>query len=82
MSCTDIVSPVSPGTSYSSVLEGVASYHFDSPEQCYISYANAPETWLLDDGSKPPRQKDFELMSYEPSSRTFKGTINWPQGQG
>lgn len=68
------------GTSYSSVLEGVASYHFDSPEQCYISYANAPETWLLDDGSKPPRQKDFELMSYEPSSRTFKGTINWPQG--
>lgn len=68
------------GTSYSSVLEGVASYHFDSPERCYISYANAPESWLLDDGSKPPRQKNFELMSYEPSSRTFKGTIRWPQG--
>ena len=64
------------------MLEGVASYHFDSPERCYISYANAPESWLLDDGSKPPKQKHFELMSYETSSRTFKATIRWPQGQG
>ena len=25
--------------------EGLASYHFDSPEECYISYENAPPHW-------------------------------------
>lgn len=62
------------------MLEGVASYHFESPEDCYISYANAPETWRLDDGSFPPRQKPFELVSYDEASRTFKGTVRWREG--
>ncbi|CAK9058363.1 unnamed protein product [Durusdinium trenchii] len=68
------------GVAYASVLEGVASYHFESPEDCYISYANAPETWRLDDGSFPPRQKPFELVSYDEASRTFKGTVRWREG--
>eukprot|EP00913_Durusdinium_trenchii_P017823 g16748.t1 len=49
-------------------------------EDCYISYANAPETWRLDDGSFPPRQKPFELVSYDEASRTFKGTVRWREG--
>ena len=68
------------GFAYAGVHEGVASYHFDSPSECYISYANAPDSWLLDDGSVPPRRKAFEQTSYEEETRTFRGVITWPQG--
>ena len=67
------------GASYSPVLEGVASYHFESREQCYISYANSPESWRLDDGSRPPGRKPFEQISYDESTRTFKGRVSWPE---
>lgn len=61
------------------MLEGVASYHFESREQCYISYANSPESWRLDDGSRPPGRKPFEQISYDESTRTFKGRVSWPE---
>ena len=57
---------------------GIASYHFDSPSSCYISYLNAPSAWVLDDGSKPPKKKYFVNVAYDEKSRTFRGVINWP----
>mmetsp|Transcript_27719 Transcript_27719/g.64423 ORF Transcript_27719/g.64423 Transcript_27719/m.64423 type:complete len:390 (+) Transcript_27719:77-1246(+) len=68
------------GIVYAGVHEGVASYHFDTWDNCYISYANAPDTWMLDDGSPPPRRKSFEQTSYDEATRTFKGVVTWPQG--
>eukprot|EP00929_Paragymnodinium_shiwhaense_P015660 TRINITY_DN123754_c0_g1_i1.p1 TRINITY_DN123754_c0_g1~~TRINITY_DN123754_c0_g1_i1.p1 ORF type:complete len:468 (+),score=51.70 TRINITY_DN123754_c0_g1_i1:81-1484(+) len=65
------------GAVYAPYLEGVASYHFDSPEDCYISYNRAPEAWVLADGSRPPAKKPFRKTSYDPQTRTFKGTIYW-----
>ena len=56
---------------------GVASYHFDGPEDCYISYSAAPAAWRLDDGSPPPQRKAFEDAAYEPATRTFTGTVRW-----
>lgn len=56
---------------------GVASYHFDSPDDCYISYVNAPEAWRTDDGSPLPTKKQFANAAYDPLTRTFTGTITW-----
>ncbi|CAE7910521.1 unnamed protein product [Symbiodinium necroappetens] len=68
------------GVVYAGHHEGVASYHFESLDNCYISYANAPDSWVLDDGSLPPRRKPFEQVSYEEDTRTFRGVVTWPQG--
>eukprot|EP00930_Biecheleria_cincta_P077752 TRINITY_DN6505_c0_g3_i1.p1 TRINITY_DN6505_c0_g3~~TRINITY_DN6505_c0_g3_i1.p1 ORF type:complete len:345 (+),score=31.18 TRINITY_DN6505_c0_g3_i1:68-1102(+) len=57
---------------------GVAAYHFDSPNNCYISYERAPEEWLLDDGTRPPAKKLFDNPQYDAATRTFRGTIHWP----
>jgi len=67
------------GFLYAPLLEGIASYHFDSidPVDCYISYDNAPDTWRLDDGSPPPNKKPFENVSYDERTRIFEGTILW-----
>lgn len=59
--------------------DGVASYHFDSPEDIYISYTQAPAGWKLDDGSRPPAKKPFTDTTYDASSRTFEGTILWSE---
>jgi len=56
---------------------GVAAYHFDSPEECYISYERAPRQWRLDDGSPPPARKAFAAASYDEPTRTFRGEIVW-----
>jgi len=56
---------------------GVASYHFDSPDDCYISYENAPAEWKTADGSPFPVKKAFENPTYDPLTRTFTGTIDW-----
>jgi len=56
---------------------GVASYHFDAAGDCYISYANAPESWTLDDGSRAPAKKPFSETSWDPASRTFRGVVHW-----
>ena len=58
-------------------LVGLASYHFVSPDNCYISYASAPPNWRLADGSAPPAVKHFSSPSYDAASRTFRGTIDW-----
>jgi len=56
---------------------GLASYHFENPEECFISYRSAPDDWCLADGSSPPLRKLFESPSYDVESRTFSGTIEW-----
>lgn len=65
------------GTLYSGVLEGIASYHFDSEDYCYISYTNAPIDWKLDDGSELPARKQFNDASYNANTRTFQGVVMW-----
>ena len=50
-----------------------------SPDDCYISYENAPVQWLLEDGSRPPARKPFENAHYNEATRTFIGTINWSE---
>ena len=61
---------------------GLASYHFEAPGVAYISYAHAPEQWLLDDGTRPPAKKPFLSPSYDPETRTFTGVIEWPVAFG
>jgi len=56
---------------------GVASYHFENPQECYISYARAPELWILSDGSRPPEKKYFQETSYDNLNRIFRGKIDW-----
>ncbi|CAJ1461546.1 unnamed protein product [Effrenium voratum] len=56
---------------------GLASYHFESPEECYISYAAAPPSWRLDDGSPPPERKPWKEVSYDEETRIFRGVIEW-----
>jgi hypothetical protein len=56
---------------------GVASYHFPAPDDCYISYENAPAPWVLEDGSRPPARKPFVNPHYDAATRTFRGTIDW-----
>eukprot|EP00418_Pyrodinium_bahamense_P080066 CAMPEP_0179063788 /NCGR_PEP_ID=MMETSP0796-20121207/27618_1 /TAXON_ID=73915 /ORGANISM="Pyrodinium bahamense, Strain pbaha01" /LENGTH=315 /DNA_ID=CAMNT_0020760725 /DNA_START=185 /DNA_END=1132 /DNA_ORIENTATION=+ len=70
------------GLAYSSFLEGIASYHFDAADDCYISYANAPSEWLLDDGSAPPLKKPFQQTSYVEETRTLRGVIEWEPAFG
>lgn len=56
---------------------GVASYHFVNMNECYISYANAPATWIHSDGSPFPSRKPFEQCRFNYETRTFEGIINW-----
>lgn len=56
---------------------GIASYHFDSVDDCYICYESAPTAWKLDDGSAPPVRKPFQNVAYDIASRTFTGTVAW-----
>merc|ERR1711972_897447 len=65
------------GTRYAGSLEGVASYHFDAEDDCYISYSNALADWRHDDGSALPAKKPFLNASYDAGTRTFRGTILW-----
>lgn len=61
------------------ICKGLASYHFDSTEYCYISYSS-PRCLMwpaLSDGSRPPLKKPFENHSFDPESRTFRGDIVW-----
>jgi len=59
------------------MAEGIASYHFDAADDCYISYANADHTWLLDDGRPPPAKKLFVNPAFDAETRTFRGEILW-----
>uniref|UniRef100_A0A7M5UV84 RING-type domain-containing protein n=1 Tax=Clytia hemisphaerica TaxID=252671 RepID=A0A7M5UV84_9CNID len=57
---------------------GLASYHFGTLSNPYISY-ESPESdeWELDDGSRPCQKKYFEHHHYDQESRTFTGNIDW-----
>jgi Ca2+-binding EF-hand superfamily protein/thiol-disulfide isomerase/thioredoxin len=57
---------------------GMASYHFDAKDDCYLSYSNAPAHWALDDGTPMPERKPFEECSFDKSTRTFRGKVTWP----
>lgn len=65
------------GPYYAAAFEGVASYHFERADRCYISYANAPDSWLLENGDKPPVKKGFSSGGFDPVSRTFQGVVEW-----
>jgi hypothetical protein len=51
----------------------------DKVEGPYISYASAPATSKLLDGSKVPAKKYFEDPKYEPNERVFTGKIVWDE---
>jgi hypothetical protein len=69
----------SPPSIYSPLnqFERVFRYHFESLDACYISYSEAPDNWLLDDGSRLPQRKMFEDCSYDANTRTFRATVRW-----
>merc|ERR1719473_1524231 len=56
-----------------------ASYHFVSPFEAYISYESdaCADFDVLDDGTRVPARQAFEGTSYDASTRTFRGTVNW-----
>jgi hypothetical protein len=59
---------------------GLASYHFPIDmgiDGAYISYEDAPPTWLLDNGDPPPPRKFFIDPTFDPPTRTFRGIIEW-----
>lgn len=43
----------------------------------YISYSAAPPHWKLSDGTSPPARKFFKDCTWDPTTRTFTGTIDW-----
>lgn len=57
---------------------GFQSLHFEEAVS-YISHESpqCSELWDLDDGSRPPSRKEFLDFSYESSTRTFQGEVNW-----
>lgn len=60
-------------------MENFASFHFDSARDIYMSYSS-PECEKfppLDDGSRPPKRKDFILTSFASEFRIFQGEIDW-----
>jgi len=74
--------PQIPTTLYGSVFaqkdgEGCASYHFDSMDDCYISYTQPKEHWKLANGMRPPEKKPFAECSWDEESRTFCATVHW-----
>jgi hypothetical protein len=75
--------PPTPTTIYGEVYTqglaiGLASYHFVSETECYISYSMAPLIgWRLDDGTLFPEKKDFSHCKYDPATLTFTGDVVW-----
>jgi len=58
---------------------GLASYHFDSDTDCYISFAS-PCCLLspsLDNGERPPSRKPFVNFDIDEENRIFRGEVHW-----
>eukprot|EP00111_Clytia_hemisphaerica_P018181 TCONS_00053761-protein len=58
---------------------GLASYHFGTLSNPYISY-ESPECDMwpdLEDGSRPGPKKYFDQHHYDSKTRTFTGIIDW-----
>ena len=60
---------------------GLASYHFESADKCYISYENPLPHWLNSEGNLPVEKKYFQNVEYDENFRQFKGEISWTLGQ-
>lgn len=58
---------------------GLASYHFDSKTDCYISYSNPLcSQWpSLDSGERPPHKKPFVNIFIDEEKHIFCGEIDW-----
>ena len=61
---------------------GKASYHFQTPDKCFISYDTAPDEWKFDDGSLiragMPIIK-IESTTFDAATRTFTGLVFLPK---
>jgi hypothetical protein len=62
---------------------GLASYHL-SRERSFIAYrrGRVPDQWRLDNGERPPEEKDFEGARYDAATRTFWGRVVWSAAPG
>ena len=60
-------------------IPGLAAYHFDSADDCYISYTNPQcAQWPdLDNGERPPPKKLFTNVNIDEEKRVFKGDVVW-----
>ena len=61
-------------------MRGLASYHFNAEGTgAHISYSSPLcVNWpALDDGSRPPAEKPFTEVSFDPAGCWFEGTIDW-----
>eukprot|EP00928_Gymnodinium_smaydae_P086190 TRINITY_DN7007_c0_g1_i6.p1 TRINITY_DN7007_c0_g1~~TRINITY_DN7007_c0_g1_i6.p1 ORF type:complete len:275 (-),score=42.33 TRINITY_DN7007_c0_g1_i6:118-942(-) len=57
---------------------GLASFHFLTEKEAYISYESSTcSTWCLDDGSNLPARKYFQDTSFDVNTNTFRGVIDW-----
>ena len=67
------------GTYVQGLTIGLASYHFESIENSYISYESPLcQNWPdLDNGSRPAERKYFNNPEYDTLTRKFTGNINW-----
>ena len=61
---------------------GMASYHFEAKNTCYISYKSAPEDWMLDNGEKIPSRKEFKEIFYDKKTRIFAAWVIWFDSEG
>lgn len=65
---------------------GLASYHFDTPQKCFINWDTCPKEWTFDDGSwmglpesgAGSGTAQFELPYFDLVTRTFTGIIMLP----
>ena len=78
-----------PGSPWGNVfiqamMVGLASYHFEDENDVYISYEHIEcSDWPpLDDGSPVPSRVPFVNHSYDPETRTFRGSIRWIEAYG
>lgn len=61
---------------------GYATYWIDvKPGKSYIHYSHRV-AWRLDNGDRPPARKYFTNASYNASTRTFRGAVEWAEGFG
>jgi len=67
---------------YHRIAEGVGSFHFDSEDDCYISFHNATASRYLD-GIPLPDRMQFCSCCYDEASRTFTAAVHLdPPEQG
>mmetsp|Transcript_62896 Transcript_62896/g.174321 ORF Transcript_62896/g.174321 Transcript_62896/m.174321 type:complete len:640 (+) Transcript_62896:71-1990(+) len=57
-------------------MVGLMSMHFESADNCYMSY-NFGSFGNLDDGSALPDKKPFTDIAFDEATRTFCGKVAW-----